>query len=292
MPVNWKAEELSAPSPASEHSLITSEKLKQLYAMMLKLRIVNEHFVPSTAAHRKTFRLEACEVGCTIDLREQDLIVSLPYQHIAYLARMKPADFVRRRSQRRRGPSIHNPQELALSLNILDVQNARMSLATGASLAYKLQHTDYIVVAFCAPSEVIRSQDSIYFATLHSLPIVYVQVGDESAKSRKTKPRLNYPSITAIPVEQNDVVAIYRVASEAIDKARRGVGPTVIQCVNGYSSSKTNRFAANESGNPLPYMEHYLRKKNLWSTDLKETIQENFSRVLMEGFGVRSRSSQ
>jgi acetoin:2,6-dichlorophenolindophenol oxidoreductase subunit alpha len=283
MPAKWKAEALSAPLSTNENSLISSEKLKQLYTTMLRLRMLNERLHGGFAAYRKDSHFEACEAACTVDLRKEDLIATLPNQHVGYLAReVKLADVLRRRTQRRRGHSIDCTQGLALSLNILDAQGSGLSLATGASFAYKTAQHGRVVIAFCLPEEIARSQDSIYYAMQHGLPILYVQMGERSVKSRKTRQRLSYPSIAAIPVDQNDVVAIYRVAAEGIDKARRGVGPTLIQCVRYDSPSMKKRPAATLSSDPIVYIEQYLRKKNLWSDQLKDAIHEDFSRELNE----------
>jgi pyruvate dehydrogenase E1 component alpha subunit len=281
MPANWKAEALSCPPSTLENSLITPDKLKQLYAMMIRLRMIDERLRRKTAARSQRVHFyEACEVACTVDLRKEDVIATLPDQYVAYVSRgVTPADYLRRGIQGRHSFRSNFSREFAISLNVLDVQNGHLSLATGAAFGCKAQQSGSVVVTFCRPQEVVRFQDCIYFATQHRLPIIYVQLGDSPLKSRKHK-QLSYPSFTAIPVEQNDVVALYRVASEAIDKARRGVGPTLIQCVDFLSSTR-NGFAA-ESGDPMGYMEQYLRKKNLWSTDLKKTIHESFSRELNE----------
>lgn len=244
--------------------------------MMLKLRAMGDGLRRNSTAHRRRLPFqEACEIGCTVDLRDDDLISTLPNQYVAYVSRRVTPEELPRKVGRRR--SNFDSEDLATSSkNVLEVESDRLILATGASFALKAGPSGSIVVAFCLPSEVVRVQDSIYFATRQRLPIVYVQLSDSSLKSRKQKHQLNYPSVTAIPVEQNDVVAIYRVASEAIDKARRGVGPTLIQCVD-YSSSTRNGSAGPQSNDPLAYMEQYLRKRNLWSGDLKNTIDGNFS---------------
>ena len=274
MSANWKAETLSAPPSTAENSLITAEKLKQLYERMIQLRVLDERLRRKSSQPR--FH-EACEVGCTVDLRQEDLISTLPDQHVSYVSRgVKPADYLQS-GIRRRHASLLNIFE-TFSLNVIDARNDRLSRATGASFAFKAQRSANVVVAFCRPQEVLRSQDCIYFATLQRLPIIYVQLSDSSFKSRNQ--HLKYPSITLIPVEQNDVVATYRVASEAVDKARRRVGPTLIRCVN-YSSSTRNGLGTRCS-DPILYLEHYLHKRNLWSADAKNTIEESFSRELNE----------
>jgi TPP-dependent pyruvate/acetoin dehydrogenase alpha subunit len=68
-------------------------------------------------------------------------------------------------------------------------------------------------------------------------------------------------------VDKNDAVAVYRVVYEAIDKARRGAGATLIRCVQQTISAKGR--GEDERVDPIAYMEHYLRKRNLWTDDLR-----------------------
>ena len=49
-----------------------------------------------------------------------------------------------------------------------------------------------------------------------------------------------------VTVDGNDVEAIYEAAKKAIDKARRGEGPTLIEC-------KTYRWLGHWTGDPQPY---------------------------------------
>jgi len=74
-----------------------------------------------------------------------------------------------------------------------------------------------------------------------------------------------FPSIA---VDGNDVVAIYRVASEAIVRARKGHGPTLIVC---------RRWAA---GDPLMNMEKYLIHKGLFNEQRKQQVAASLSREL------------
>ena len=284
MHANGKAEALPASPSATENSLVTPEKLKQLYVMMTKLRMINQRVRKKSA--QPEFH-EACEVGCTLDLRQEDLIATLPEQQVAYVSRgVQPRDYPQIKILRRRTSIIDGSETFAL--NVIDAENDRLSLATGASFVLNAQQSGNVVVVFCRPQEVLRSQECIYFATIRRLPIIYVQLSEASSKSRQQY--LSYPSITVIPVEQNDVLATYRVASEAVDKARRGVGPTLIRCVN-YLSRTRHRFGV-PSSDPILHLEHYLRKKHLWSTDAMNRVHENFSRELDEALASSANSSR
>src|SRR5258708_32390239 len=71
----------------------------------------------------------------------------------------------------------------------------------------------------------------IAFSSSHKLPIVFV-THDRLAAERNGKQWRRLPSASSlelprISVEVNDVVAIYRVAQEAIPRAREGHGPAL-----------------------------------------------------------------
>ena len=96
-----------------------------------------------------------------------------------------------------------------------------------------------------------------------------------------------FPGIT---VDGNDVVAVYRVASEAIAHARKGNGPTLIECKTyrwyGHSEidpakyrdpEEVERWKAND---PILNMEKYLMRKGLFSEEYKQKVAAEFSKEL------------
>jgi len=87
---------------------------------------------------------------------------------------------------------------------------------------------------------------------------------------------LTLHQLPTIPVDDSDAVAVYRVVYESIDKARRGAGPTLIQCMR-HESLSTRGHHKDERADPLVYMEQYLRKRNLWSDDLRSLGQPQSS---------------
>ncbi len=207
--------------------LISNEKLKQLFADMLRVR---RHGNPRSSRSRKQnwkFQ-EAPLVGTTIDLRTDDSLIS----------------------------SSNLPNNTAAQRAVLEADSV-VVLAAGAALLHQVQAKGNIAMAFVDTKDIARNHQFLRVAHAQSLPIIYVQ--GKSAMPKTTRWRTE---ITSIPVDKADVVAIYRVASEAIDKARRGAGPTLIQCVP--FSLKKSSSRNHHSQDPIRYMEYYLRKKNLW----------------------------
>jgi len=140
----------------------------------------------------------------------------------------------------------------------------RLAIASGIALKNSMQRGESVVLAFTTPTEITRASDSVQLAQHHSLPIIYI----DKIAANVRKPRPTSHELPAIPVDDADAVAIYRVAYEAIDKARRGAGPTLIQCVEHRGLTRNGRLK-DQRADPVIYMERYLRKRNLWSDDLR-----------------------
>jgi pyruvate dehydrogenase E1 component alpha subunit len=85
--------------------------------------------------------------------------------------------------------------------------------------------------------------------------------------------------IPVIPVDGNDVVAVYRVSTEAITHARKGNGPTLIDCI----------FEPSEARDPLLQMETYLTRKGLFSEVWKHQVAAAFKRELDDAVEAAAR---
>ncbi|HWC17235.1 MAG TPA: thiamine pyrophosphate-dependent enzyme [Terriglobales bacterium] len=250
--------------PNQRNPVISSEKLLQLYAAMLRLRSCGNHSARTSPRRRaKPDGQEASIVGCTLDLRPSDTIVALRNQNLEVIWNTAtPA------ANRANGDVVRAVKESAILVK-LDNSAARVAWATGIALQHRLQNKGNIAVAFAQLEEIGASRESLHFAHERCLPIIFVEVKLESRSNSRTRPRRSAAQIPAIPVDQSDVVAVYRVASEAIDKARRGAGPMLIQCVS-YRQRGARPSGDGHSSDPILYMQHYLRKKNLWSGELEQ----------------------
>ena len=117
------------PPSLKQNALISAEMLKQLYVMMLKLRMLTQR--SKNAASRRLRFVEACEVGALIDLRAGDTIASIRDQEIQLLTRLIG-----------NGPDQRNP------LTVLPHgAKHRLAIATGVAFAIRAQNKDDVVVA-------------------------------------------------------------------------------------------------------------------------------------------------
>jgi pyruvate dehydrogenase E1 component alpha subunit len=82
---------------------------------------------------------------------------------------------------------------------------------------------------------------------------------------------------------------VFRVAQEAIRRAREGHGPAVIECLtsrSGTAADQTARRSAVQytARDPLEFMEQYLRRRDLWSDQWSQSIVAAFNQELSEAF--------
>ncbi|MCQ6268832.1 thiamine pyrophosphate-dependent dehydrogenase E1 component subunit alpha [Fictibacillus sp. WQ 8-8] len=115
-------------------------------------------------------------------------------------------------------------------------------LACGAALTAKYKKTNNVSVCFFGDGANNQGtfHEGINLAAVWKLPVVFVAENNgygeatpfSYASSCKTiADRAAGYSIPGITVDGKDVLAVYKAAEEAVERARRGEGPTLIECV-------------------------------------------------------------
>ena len=184
------------------------------------------------------------------------------------------------------------PIDRSVSVTVLQLDNSsdRLMLATGVAFAYRSQKPDNVVIAFADAHALAEAREALFFAVAHRLPIVYVQQACRPGKGHSSG-KLGGSQPLTIPVDQSDVIAVYRVAHEAIDKARRGVGPTLIQSIQSRHQRGTSKNKGVYVDDPVEYMENYLRTKSLWSDEFKREIEASAAAQMTRGRATRQKTS-
>jgi TPP-dependent pyruvate/acetoin dehydrogenase alpha subunit len=188
---------------------------------------------------------------------------------------------------------------------------AQLNAATELAQACKVKNDGSIVVVFTefedrstslsASNSVVRPTcwlDALDLADSRCLPILFVRqhivpvepVSCVRPASRKQKivtgentfstQAFGFPSI---PVDGNDLVAVYRVAFESIALMRQGRGPTLIDCQIYRLPDRTPKngdSARLESSDPILNMENYLTSKGLFSKEFQSRAVAQFTRQL------------
>lgn len=258
------------------YSLISAQKLKLLYATMLKRRMIEQH-LQLCARHSE----EAAATAVVIDLHAEDTLILSPCSLPACLIKGVPLQAISAHLQAHSGDrNFQYPERNVMALS--SCAATRLGLATGAALANKIAKKDAIAVVFLDAGSLdagsddpsgffARHQEAFEIASAHALPILYV-VNTEGAAASGFRPAL--PIIT---VDGHDVVAVYRVAQESIARARQGSGPTLIEHT---SYRYAGQPASPEQDDAIMNMEKYLAGKNLFSEPWKQQIAAEFHQEL------------
>jgi pyruvate dehydrogenase E1 component alpha subunit len=132
---------------------------------------------------------------------------------------------------------------------------AGVPIAAGAGLAARMRGEGQIVVCFLGDGAMNHGafHEGMNLASVWNLPIVYVCENNSyaqftpqrlHAKSADLYKRAIAYDIPGVQADGQDVLAVYRAASEAVERARSGGGPTLIEL-------KTYRYTGHAISNPI-----------------------------------------
>jgi TPP-dependent pyruvate/acetoin dehydrogenase alpha subunit len=119
---------------------------------------------------------------------------------------------------------------------------AMLPVATGCALAFRIREERRVAVGWFGEGSSARgdTHEAMTFAGTRKLPILFVCDNNQWAYSTPTHlefatehvaDRAQAYGFEGVVVDGTDVLAVYREAKRAIDKAREGGGPTLLECV-------------------------------------------------------------
>ena len=140
-----------------------------------------------------------------------------------------------------RGGSMHLIAREVGILGTVPLVAATIPLAVGSALAAKLRRESRVSVAFFGDgaTEEGHFHESLNLAALHRLPVIFVCENNFYASHLHLTERRLFDNLDKIGephgvpgerVDGNDVLAVYDAAVIAVERARRGEGPTMLEC--------------------------------------------------------------
>ena len=249
---------------------LKKEKTIELYRKMLEIRCFEEkvydlygqNLVPGTI-HLYAGQ-EAVAVGVCANLREDDYITSTHRGHghcIAKGAQLNRvmAEILGKKTGycKGKGGSMHIADFSVGMLGATAVVGAGLPIAAGAGLSIKLKKTDQVIACFFGDGASNQGtfHEAINMASIWNLPVLFVcennlyAMGTHQTRVMAIENIADRAAAYGIPgvaVDGNDVLAVYEAAHEAVDRARKGEGPTLIEC-------KTYRHKGHSRFDPATY---------------------------------------
>jgi acetoin:2,6-dichlorophenolindophenol oxidoreductase subunit alpha len=254
----------------TEPNALPMETAREMYRRMVLIRRFEDHLyglflqgtVPGTL-HQYQGQ-EAVAVGVCMALRPDDVIFSThrPVGH--FLARGSSplgiaAEIMGKASgcSGGKGGQMHLTDMSVGAMPSNAIVGANIPIATGAALAFQLRGQDRVAVSFFGDgaSNIGAFHEGLNLAAVKDAPVIFVCENNQYGASTAIASMLRITDIAdraaayGIPgrvVDGMDVLAVHQAALEAVERARQGNGPTLLEC-------KTYRYAGHSRGDPGGY---------------------------------------
>jgi TPP-dependent pyruvate/acetoin dehydrogenase alpha subunit len=246
------------------------ENLLALYRRMklireFELRAINERrsglipgFIHSCVGQ------EATAVGACAALQQNDVITSTHRGHGHLIAKGGEPKYMMAELAARstgycggKGGSLHMTDFDLGILGANGIVAGGIPMATGAALAFQMRDQDHVALAFFGDGAVNEGafHEAANLAGLWNLPVIFMcenNLYGEGTPQEKQAPvadlairaaGYNFPGVV---VDGNDVIAVLEATLTAVERARKGEGPTFIE-------GKTYRYRGHYEGDPMIY---------------------------------------
>ena len=249
---------------------ISKEMLLGMYRKMLTIRRFEERAAELYAAGRMPGFVhlyvgeEAVATGVCASLSDKDFITSTHRGHGHVIAKGGKTDLMMAELYGKvtgyckgKGGSMHIADVDLGILGANGIVGAGQPISVGAAFACKYKKTDAVAVCFFGDGASNRGtfHEAMNMASSFKLPVVFVCENNMYGISNYQKHHMNISDIAdragaygvpGVSVDGNDVIAVYEAASEAVARARRGDGPSIVEC-------KTWRHRGHFEGDPGKY---------------------------------------
>ena len=277
---------------------LDKQTLLQMYRNMLRIRYFEERLAEESAQGNIPGLLhlyvgeEAVAVGACTPLSKEDYITSTHRGHGHCIAkggdlrRMMAELFAKETGYcKGRGGSMHIAAPEIGIVGCSAIAGAGIPIAAGVGLSIKMRGSNQVCVSFFGDgaSNTGAFHEGMNLAAVWKLPVIYVlennmyAISVASAKSTKLEnisDRAAAYGMANTITDGMDVLSVYQAVSEAAARARRGEGPTIVEC-------KTYRFRGHHEGDPKKG-EIYRTKDEMDEWEKRDAIRKLVDKIIKE----------
>ncbi|MBS4025041.1 MAG: pyruvate dehydrogenase (acetyl-transferring) E1 component subunit alpha [Clostridia bacterium] len=288
---------------------LDEEQLLYLYKMMLYTRTIDDKalsyqrqgrmltYAPNTGQ-------EAAQIGSAFAMEKNDWLVPAFRELGAWLVRGVPLKNIYLYWYGNEWGS-HHPEGVKV-LPISVPIASQMQHATGIGMANNIKGEDSVVVTYVGDGGTSHGDfhEALNFAQVFNAPVVFIIQNNQYAISTSRKIQTMSENLalkavaygmTGIVVDGNDIFAMYNATKKAIEKARSGNGPTLIEAYTyrlgaHTTSDDPTKYRNNEEveewrvKDPVIRFRNYLLDNNILDTDWEEKTKSELEKEVMETF--------
>lgn len=287
---------------------LSSEQLLRLYRAMVLARVADDRMLKLQRQGRMgTFSpatgQEAASCGATMAIDENDWFVPAFRELGGMLMRGVPFSRVLTYWGGFEEGNVYPGLERTLPIQV--IVGSQVPHAVG--IAYALQYRKEAAAVLCFFGDGATSQGDFYeglnMAAVWKSPTVLICQNNQWAISTPLRKQtiaqtLAQKAVAAgipgIQVDGNDALAVYQATKEAMDRAKSGGGPTLIECVTyrllmHTTADDPTKYRSDdevkqwEKKDPLPRFRTYLTGKGLWNEEAEQKLLEEVAREVDSG---------
>ncbi len=290
-------------------------QLEMFWTMLLARRTDERawalHRQGKIAFHISAIGHEAAQVGAAYALRRGHDWVSPYYRDLALMLAlgMSPEEFVMGLMGKQAEPTSGGRQMPShWSLKRANVISHSAPVATqaphaaGIGLAIKLRGDDRVVLTTVGEGSTSQGEwyEAVNFAAVQQLPVIFEVQNNVYAISERQDKQMAVKSVAekacglgipGVSVDGRDVYAVYQVVKEAVDRARSGGGPTVVEAktyrITPHSSDDDDRtyrtreeVEENKKRDPLLVAQQDLEKKGYLTPKAYDEMDERARKIV------------
>lgn len=259
---------LARALPSREKLLWMYERLTLIREFEERLKWLVETGVPVGAVHYYTGQ-EACAVGVCAALEPSDWIASTHRGHGHCIAkgvevhRMMAELYGKTTgSNRAKGGSMHITDVRVGMLGVNPIVGMGVTHAVGAALSAKVCKTGQVAAAFFGEggASIGAVHEAMNLAAIWKLPVIFVCENNGYAQATPVEYAVSVPriadraaaySMPGVTVDGQDAIAVWEAVMTAVERARHGEGPSLIECMTyryygHHQGDDTARYRARE----------------------------------------------
>ncbi len=305
---------------------IEKDELRRLYKLMVLVRNLDIRGLQLQRQGRIGFFIgslgqEACQIGSAYALKPEDWIFPA-YREIG-AALLRGVTLKQLMNQ-----YFANAEDLEKGRQITNLYGAKsvnfvsgsapiatqLPHAVGTALAAKIRGDPIVTLVYFGEGATSENDfhTGMNFAGVFKTPTIFFCQNNHWAISVPVERQTAAETIAikakaygfeGVRVDGNDILAVYRTAKEAVEKARKGEGPTLIEAVTyrlgpHSSSDDPTRYRTKEEleawqrRDPIIRFRRYLEKKGLWSESDEKRAQEDTNREIDEAITYAEKVSR
>jgi TPP-dependent pyruvate/acetoin dehydrogenase alpha subunit len=234
---------------------ISKEKKIKMFKDMVRIREFEDRAQQIYREGKLNGHLQTCQgqeavaVGAARALSKKDIIFSNHRGHGHYLARGTPAKKIMAEFYGKVTGTNHGKSG---GMYLVDVERGTMvasgivggniCLATGSALASQIRKDKVVTLSFFGDGATNLGlfHEGLNMAALWSLPVVFICENNQYAEATKREEHQKIEKISdrassygmpGVTIDGTDAIKVYETVKKAVERARTGEGPTLIECV-------------------------------------------------------------